>query len=399
MKTWAGCAQLIGVPSQHSRVLSHHGYTENSLRFHRQRIKTRNNFATNNCINETKLSFSQNKVLHDKKRLVKRLCLPFTTDATISKDDDDDNFSAFFTHLYKQLNAFYRFSRPHTIIGTLIGVTSVSLLPIESIADLSLEFFVGLLKALVPSIMMNIYVVGLNQLFDLQIDKVSKPDLPLASGEFTMEAGSIIVTICCLLSFGMGFAFQSPPLFIALLTSFILGSAYSIDRPLLRWKKQPFLAAACIVIVRAMVVQLAFFTHTQKYVLGRPIMLTRSVIFATTFMCFFATVIALFKDLPDVDGDKHFGIQSFSVTLGKEKVFWLCIKMLLAAYGSAVAVGATSSSLPIKLATVLGHSVLAAILLLRAQSVDLTDNASITSFYMFIWKLFYAEYFLIPLIG
>ncbi|XP_021738290.1 homogentisate geranylgeranyltransferase, chloroplastic-like [Chenopodium quinoa] len=395
MKT---CAQLIGVPSQHSRALCYHGYTENSLRFHCRRIKTTNNFATNNCISEKRLSFSQNKVLHAKKRLVKRLSLPFTTDATISKDDDD-NFSTFFTHLYKQLNAFYRFSRPHTIIGTIIGVTSVSLLPIESIADLSLEFFVGLLKALVPSIMMNIYVVGLNQLFDLQVDKVNKPDLPLASGEFTMEAGSIIVSICCLLSFAMGFAFQSPPLSIALLTSFILGSAYSIDCPLLRWKKQPFLAAACIVIVRAMVVQIAFFIHIQKHVLGRPVMLTRSVMFATTFMCFFATVIALFKDLPDVDGDKHFGIQSFSVTLGKEKVFWLCIKMLLAAYGSAVAVGATSSSLPIKLATVLGHSVLAAILLLRAQSVDLADNASITSFYMFIWKLFYAEYFLIPLIG
>ncbi|KAL2939966.1 Homogentisate geranylgeranyltransferase chloroplastic, partial [Bienertia sinuspersici] len=91
-------------------------------------------------------------------------------------------------------------------------------------------------------------------------------------------------------------------------------------------------------------------------------------------------------DIPDVDGDKHFGIQSFSVTLGKEKVFWLCIKMLLAGYGCAVALGATSPSLLIKLATVLGHFVLAAMLLLRAQSVDLEDNASIASFYMFIWK-------------
>ncbi|KNA16218.1 hypothetical protein SOVF_090970 [Spinacia oleracea] len=103
-------------------------------------------------------------------------------------------------------------------------------------------------------------------------------------------------------------------------------------------------------------------------------------------MCFFATVIALFKDIPDVDGDKHFGIQSFSVRLGKEKVFWLCIKLLMAAYGTAMAIGVNSPSLPFKLATVLGHFVLAAILLLRAQSVDLADNASITSFYMFIWK-------------
>ncbi|KAJ8450414.1 hypothetical protein Cgig2_002099 [Carnegiea gigantea] len=278
-------------------------------------------------------------------------------------DDDDDDFSSFFSHFFRQLNAFYRFSRPHTVYGTLIGVTSVSLLPIASLGDLSPDFFVGLIKALVPSILMNIYVVGLNQLYDLQIDKVNKPDLPLASGEFTIETGSTIVSLSCLLSFAIGFTSQSPPLLMALLTSFFLGSAYSIDFPMLRWKKQAFLAAACIVIVRAVVVQLAFFIHIQRYVLGRPIMLTRSVIFATAFMCFFATVIALFKDIPDVDGDKHFGIQSFTVTLGKEKVFWLSIKMLLTAYGATIALGAASPSIPTKLIT-----------------------------------LFYAEYFLVPFI-
>jgi hypothetical protein len=33
----------------------------------------------------------------------------------------------------------------------------------------------------------------------------------------------------------------------------------------------------------------------QVYVLQRPLALTKSVIFATTFMCFFSVVIALFK--------------------------------------------------------------------------------------------------------
>ncbi|XP_056694561.1 homogentisate geranylgeranyltransferase, chloroplastic [Spinacia oleracea] len=382
-----GCVKWIEVTN------NQHGCSHKHSRFDCKHFIIRSSY----CNNSTRLSFSQNKVLHERKSVVKRLSLPFTVEHGFTDNDDDDNISTFFTPLYKQLSVFYRFCRPHTIIGTLIGVTSVSLLPVESIADLSLEFIIGLFKALVPSILMNIYVVGLNQLYDLHIDKVNKPNLPLASGELPMEAGTRIVSICCLLSFGMGIGSQSPPLLIALVTSFFLGSVYSIDLPLLRWKKQPFLAAACIVIVRAMVVQLAFFIHIQKYVLGRPIILSRSVIFATTFMCFFATVIALFKDIPDVDGDKHFGIQSFSVRLGKEKVFWLCIKLLMAAYGTAMAIGVNSPSLPFKLATVLGHFVLAAILLLRAQSVDLADNASITSFYMFIWKLFYAEYFLIPL--
>ncbi|WCJ30363.1 Homogentisate geranylgeranyltransferase chloroplastic [Euphorbia peplus] len=309
------------------------------------------------------------------------------------------NYKNWNSILENHFNSLYQFSRPHTVIGTIIGITSISLLPIQTIGDFSPTFLIGLLKALLPAILMNIYVVGLNQLFDVEIDKVNKPYLPLASGDFSMETGIAIVSASLILSLGMGIMFQSPPILAALLISFGLGSVYSIELPFLRWKKQPFLAATCILIVRAIVVQLAFFIHIQKFVLGKPIVITGSVIFATAFMCFFATVIALFKDIPDVDGDRDFGIESFSVSLGQERVFWLCVNMLFLAYGAAVVIGASSLTfLPNKLITVLGHSTLALILWVQAQSVDVTSKSSITSFYMFIWKLFYAEYFLIPFV-
>ncbi|XP_031256811.1 homogentisate phytyltransferase 1, chloroplastic-like [Pistacia vera] len=321
-------------------------------------------------------------------------------DGYASKSEDDgDNATSFLEVFSQKLNAFYRFSRPHTVIGTIIGILSVSLLPVVNVADLTPIFFMGLLKALVPSILMNIYIVGLNQLFDVEIDKVNKPYLPLASGDFSMGTGTAIVSAALLMSLGMGIISKSPPLVFALLIGGLLGTVYSVEHPFLRWKRHPFLAASCILFVRALVIQLAFFIHTQKYVLGRPIVITKSLLFATAFMCFFSTVIALFKDIPDIDGDRYFGIQSFSVSLGQERVFWLCVQMLLMAYGAAVMVGASSSSLPIsKLVTTLGHCTLASFLWLRTRSIDLSSKASITSFYMFIWKLFYAEYFLIPFV-
>nr|CAD1831902.1 unnamed protein product [Ananas comosus var. bracteatus] len=244
----------------------------------------------------------------------------------------------------KQLDAFYRFSRPHTVIGTIIGITTVSVLPVETISDISPTFFWDSSRycsmrhdnALVPAIFMNIYVVGLNQLFDVEIDKVNKPTLPLASGEFSMSTGIVLVAASCIMSFAMGVKSGSPPVLFALLISFLLGSAYSVDLPLLRWKRHAFLAASCILCVRAILVQLAFFMHIQRYVLGRSIVLKKSVIFATAFMCFFSAVIALFKDIPDVDGDRDYGIESFSVRLGQEKVFWLCVKLLLTAYAIAM---------------------------------------------------------------
>ncbi|KAG5560967.1 hypothetical protein RHGRI_004107 [Rhododendron griersonianum] len=202
-------------------------------------------------------------------------------------------------------------------------------------------------------------------------------------------------------SFAMGVMFQSPPLLSALLVRFLLMTAYSVQLPLLRWKRNAFLAAICILIPRAMD-NVATFIHIQKYALGRPVVFTRSLVFAVAFMCLFSTIIALSKDIEDVDGDREHGIQSLAVILGKEKafshkffffflgwfgkVFWLCISMLLIGYGCAMVIGASSSFSTTKFVTVLGHCVLASTLCLRAWSVDLDNKASISSFYMLIWK-------------
>ncbi|CAL0325562.1 unnamed protein product [Lupinus luteus] len=260
------------------------------------------------------------------------------------------------------LDTFYRFSRPHTIIGTALSIISVSLLAVEKVSDLSPLFFTGVLEAVVAALFMNIYIVGLNQLSDIEIDKINKPYLPLASGEYSFQTGVIIVA------------------------SFSILRLENFQAPLLRWKRFPVLAAVCIMAVRAVVVQLAFFLHMQTYVYKRPPVFSRPLIFATAFISILSVVIALFKDIPDIEGDKIFGIQSFSIRLGQKKVFWICVSLLEMAYGFALLMGAASPSLWSKIVTVLGHAVLALVLWYRAISVDFKSKASITSFYMFIWK-------------
>ncbi|KAK9097857.1 hypothetical protein Syun_024902 [Stephania yunnanensis] len=296
------------------------------------------------------------------------------------------------------IDVFYRFSRPHTVIGTAMSIISVSLLAIERLSDFSPLFFTGLCEAIVAALFMNIYIVGLNQLYDIEIDKVNKPYLPLASGEYSVGTGVVIVTSFALMSFWLGWVVGSWPLFWALFVSFVLGTAYSINLPLLRWKRFAFVAAMCILAVRAVIVQLAFFLHIQTFVFGRPAIFTRPLVFATAFMSFFSVVIALFKDIPDIEGDKIFGIRSFSVRLGQKRVFWICVYLLQMAYAVAFFVGAASPFLWSKLITIVGHVILASTLWYHAKSVDLNSKAAITSFYMFIWKLFYAEYLLIPLV-
>ncbi|GER32615.1 homogentisate phytyltransferase [Striga asiatica] len=272
---------------------------------------------------------------------------------------DSDNSKSPWSSAQDALDAFYRFSRPHTIIGTALSIISVSLLAVEKLSDFSPLFFTRVLEAIVAALLMNVYIVGLNQLTDIEIDKVNKPYLPLASGEFSFRTGVMIVT-----SFAISVG--SWPLFCALFVSFILGTAYSINVPFFRWKRFAVLAAMCIFAVRALIVQIAFYLHVQ--------------------------------DIPDIVGDRIYGIRSFTVRLGQERVFWICIALLEMAYAVALFIGATSPSMWSKWITVTGHALLGLLLWNRAKSIDLKSKAAITSFYMFIWKLFYAEYLLIPLI-
>ncbi|XP_029130497.1 homogentisate phytyltransferase 1, chloroplastic [Cajanus cajan] len=251
------------------------------------------------------------------------------------------------------LDAFYRFTRPHTIIGTALSIISVSLLAVQKLSDISPTFFIGLIQAITATIFMNIYVVGLNQLTDVEIDKINKPFLPLASGEFSFTTGVIIVALFLIKSFGVGWIAGSWPLLWALIITFLIGTGYSIDLPLLRWKRFAVLAAMSIVVVRTIIVQFAFFLHMQMHVFKRPIIFPKSLILATTLMGFFSSVIALFKDIPDIKGDQIFDIKSFSVRFGKKRMFWICVSLLEMAYGIAVMAGATSSNLWSKMITVM----------------------------------------------
>lgn len=309
-------------------------------------------------------SFNLTNKIRSCKQFNKYRCLSTLQDGYKPNPRHDNNYSTSFQDVFfRNLNALYCLTRPYTWIGTIIAITSVSFLPIQNLAVLTPTLFVEILKALVPAVLMNVYVVALNQLSDLEIDKINKPDLPLASGDFSTGTGVAVYLVSSFTSLAMGVMSRSPPLLLALIIWFLLGTAYSIQLPFLRWKGHPFLAPTSMMILMGLVYQLLFYIHIQKYVLARPVIITKPLVFATTFISVFSFANGLLKDVPDVDGDREFGIQTLSVIIGKEKI--------------------------------ISHSILAFILWRRAQTVDLSNKASTLSFYMFIWKLHYVEYLLI----
>ncbi|KAL9462799.1 hypothetical protein AB3S75_000744 [Citrus x aurantiifolia] len=346
------------------------------------------------CLTNNKIGNNEDMMNRYHKPLKSTVPRALQDDSATKSQNENIVWTNFLDFLTKKLDAFYRLSRPYAWTSIIVGILSSSLLPIQSLADLTPTFLIEVLKPIVPTIMMNIFVVAINQLSDIAIDKVNKPNLPLVSGDISIGEAIAIAVISTLTSLAMGVMLRSPPLVIALILRCILGAAYSIDLPLLRWKASPLMAAVAIVIGNGINNVLPYFLHVQKYVLGRPVVFTKPLLFAVAFSAIFSIVLSFLKDIPDVEGDKKSGIRTLPVILGKERVLSMSTGILLMAYASAALAGVFSPILLCKLVTMIGHSVLGFILWSKAQTVDLSNAKSTYSFFIFIFQLYYTEFFL-----
>jgi len=114
----------------------------------------------------------------------------------------------------------------------------------------------------------------------------------------------------------------------------------------------------------------------------------------------FALVIAITKDLPDVEGDRKYQISTLATKLGVRNIAFLGSGLLLANYIGAIVVAFTMPQAFRSTVMVPAHAVLAAGLIFQTwvlEQAKYTKDA-ISQYYRFIWNLFYAEYIFFPLI-
>lgn len=55
------------------------------------------------------------------------------------------------------------------------------------------------IQAVIGGTLANLYVASINQLSDVDIDKINKPHLPLASGELSIETGTRLTFLYAIL--------------------------------------------------------------------------------------------------------------------------------------------------------------------------------------------------------
>jgi homogentisate phytyltransferase/homogentisate geranylgeranyltransferase len=292
----------------------------------------------------------------------------------------------------KLLLGLIRFSRPHTIIGTSLSVIGLYVIAWSN-SPLESYHFIELALALISCLAANIYIVGLNQITDVAIDRINKPNLPLPAGSFSIKTAKIIILINFFIAAFIA-KFQGIFLFTTVSLSLLLGTLYSL--PPFRLKRFHFWAAFCIFTVRGLIVNLLLFFHFNLILSGvRNIPV--EIWTLTAFMFGLSLVIAWFKDLPDISGDRKFRILTLTLQLGPKKVFDTGRWLLTFCYVGIILIGTWGIDKINQPIFIISHLSLAALMWILSFRANPVDKTSISKYYLFIWSLFFAEYIFFPL--
>jgi homogentisate phytyltransferase / homogentisate geranylgeranyltransferase len=250
----------------------------------------------------------------------------------------------------------------------------------------------AILLALVSCLAANIYVVGLNQLTDVAIDRINKPELPLAAGSMSSSTARRIVVAAAALSL-ITALLAGPYLLTIVIVVLLVGTAYSL--PPLRLKSYASWAALSIAATRGLIANVGLLLHYNA-VLGITTP-TATLVIVGVFFFGFAIVIALYKDLPDLAGDKAHHIQTLTVRLGPARVIRIGRRLLSACY--LLPIGVALAGLPqiAALFLLISHTIIIGGFWQRSLAVRPERQADVVALYQLLWRMFYAEFILLSI--
>jgi homogentisate phytyltransferase / homogentisate geranylgeranyltransferase len=289
------------------------------------------------------------------------------------------------------LHTFWKFTRPHTVIGSALSVSAIYVLVLGATG--ASPSHLGLwLPSLVAALACNVFITGLNQWCDVEVDRINKPWLPIPAGELSRRDALRIVLMSLLLALGTAATLSWMFLGLIALISF-LGWAYSM--PPIQLKRHHFGAALAITVVRGLLVNLGFYAHYRQQLVGEA-RLDAIIWPLTLFVALFSIGIAWFKDIPDTTGDAEYRFGTLAVRMGRRAAFWAGIAVVAAGY-VAIVIAAAVRMLPARGFYLAAFGLPLVLFLVRAARLDVRDDVAVKRFYLFFWGLFFLAYVLYPI--
>jgi 4-hydroxybenzoate polyprenyltransferase len=218
-----------------------------------------------------------------------------------------------------RLRTLADFARPFTLIAPALGfasaaATAIGAQPRETWSwGLVVYPVIGSVMAAVLNIASN----GLNQIFDLEIDRVNKPKRPLPSGRMSLHEAWAVT----LASFALAFvlAWNVAPggrheCFWMVAAAAVITTLYSV--PPFRTKRLGIWANVTIAIPRGVLLKVAGWSSVKSAMGFEPWFL--GAIFGLFLLGATTT-----KDFADMDGDRRGGCRTLPIQFGVTRAAWM----------------------------------------------------------------------------
>jgi 4-hydroxybenzoate polyprenyltransferase len=267
--------------------------------------------------------------------------------------------------------------RPFTMLAPAVGVYAGAMMAAKGSWPNALCIIAAIVGGL-----MNAASNTINQVTDIDIDRINKPARPIPSGRLSAAtaiwAGVILYAICLVVAYIIG-----PGFFTVILLGAIFSWAYSI--PPVRTKNNPILANPTMAIPRGILLILAGYVAQLELAAGRgtfadgvALLWSDATPWATGVIMFlFLAGAASTKDFADIKGDKALGARSIPVVLGVRRAAWFMAPFFVVPFlliSVAVALGyLIPATLPLMVLAIYGVYI-AWLMLRNPESLALEGN-------------------------
>jgi 4-hydroxybenzoate polyprenyltransferase len=222
-----------------------------------------------------------------------------------------------------KIKTYVDLARPFTLLPPALGVVSgaVTAWGAHGTRDaVTLATFLPVLWGALMAAVLNSASNAINQIYDLDIDRVNKPKRPLPSGGLTMReawgftlAGYALAWVLAWLAVPPGLEARRECFWIVLFTS-VLVWAYSA--PPFRTKARGIWANVTIAVPRGLLLKVAGWSTVKTVLDPEPW-------FIGTIFGLFVLGASTTKDFADIEGDRAGGCDTLPILYGVKKAAWM----------------------------------------------------------------------------
>lgn len=213
------------------------------------------------------------------------------------------------------LAPYWEFSRPFTLLLPALGMLSGGIIAVGADPPTSMSWMVGfnLIVGTLMATVLNGFSNGLNQIYDLDVDRMNKRERPLPSGRitllqaWTMTLGFLVLALALAWSVNL-------QCFLLALSAAALTTVYSV--PPLRTKTRGVLANLTIALPWGLLLKVAGWSCVKTVARSEPWYI--GMIFGL-----FLLGASSIKDFADMEGDRAGGCRTLPILYGVRAAAWM----------------------------------------------------------------------------